>query len=96
MEPSLAAGDGVLLVPSRRPRPGDIVAFPDPREPARLLLKRVVRVDRRGGTVEVAGDNADASTDSREFGPIPRRDILGRAVYRYAPLPRAGPIRRGS
>ena len=95
MEPALAAGDQVLLVPSWWPRPGQVVAFSDPRLPSRLLLKRVVTVDRRRGRLVVAGDNPAASTDSRAFGPIARRDVVGRAVYRYAPPGRAGPIRRG-
>jgi type IV secretory pathway protease TraF len=43
------------------------------------------RVLRRG-EYWVEGDNADASTDSREFGPVARRDILGRAWVRYWPV----------
>lgn len=39
----------------------------------------------RGGEYWVAGDNEDASTDSREFGPVHRRDLLGRAWLRYWP-----------
>jgi signal peptidase I len=34
----------------------------------------------------VAGDNAEASTDSREFGPVGRSDLLGRAWVRYWPV----------
>jgi len=39
----------------------------------------------------VRGDNPDASTDSRVFGPVRRRAVIGRAVYRYWP-----PARRGT
>ena len=38
----------------------------------------------------VLGDNRARSTDSRAFGPLRRRDIVGRAWYRYAPRGRAG------
>ncbi|MBI5285519.1 MAG: S26 family signal peptidase [Chloroflexi bacterium] len=31
----------------------------------------------------VLGDNAAASRDSRQFGPVPRRSIIGRAWLRY-------------
>jgi signal peptidase I len=36
------------------------------------------------------GDNRSASRDSRHFGPVARRTIVGRAWYRYYPLERAG------
>jgi signal peptidase I len=38
------------------------------------------------------GDNGPSSKDSRTFGPIPLDRIYGRAVYRYLPLGRSGPI----
>lgn len=37
----------------------------------------------------VMGDNRSASLDSRSFGPIPRRDIIGRAAFRAWPVNRA-------
>ncbi len=46
----------------------------------------------------VLGDHRGASTDSRDFGPIPRSAIAGYAVLRYWPVARAGwmrpPLRR--
>ncbi|GIW82146.1 MAG: hypothetical protein KatS3mg105_3953 [Gemmatales bacterium] len=39
------------------------------------------------------GDNSPASSDSRKWGLVPRRLILGRALLVYWPLYRAGPIR---
>jgi type IV secretory pathway protease TraF len=65
-----------------------VVAVPDPRQPDRLLLKRVRSTSY--GLVDVRGDNEGASTDSRDFGLIPRSSVIGRAVYRYAPAGRAG------
>jgi nickel-type superoxide dismutase maturation protease len=89
MVPALLSGDHVLVVRTR-PRVGDVVALRDPREPERIVVKRVVSVDRRG--IEVAGDNPSASTDSRQFGVVPHRLFVGRVVYRYAPKERAGRI----
>ena len=55
------------------------------------LVKRVARVDRAAGTLEVVGDDPAASTDSREFGPVPLDSVVGRIVYRYGPAGRTGP-----
>jgi signal peptidase I len=84
MSPALDPGDR-LLVLRLRPRVGDVVAVA--RE-GRTIVKRVAAVD--GDVLTLLGDNAEASTDSRAFGPVPRSSVLGRAVYRYAPRPRAG------
>jgi nickel-type superoxide dismutase maturation protease len=92
MEPTLAPGDRLVVAPAPRLRPRDIVAVPDPRDPRRLLVKRVVSVDRHRRLVAVEGDNRDHSTDSRTFGPLPRAAVVGRVVYRYAPAARAGPV----
>ncbi len=92
MEPTLVPGDRLVVLTAPRLRPGDIVAVPDPRHPRRLLVKRVMSVDRRQRLVTVEGDNRDHSTDSRTFGPLPRSAVVGRVVYRYAPAARAGPV----
>jgi len=44
----------------------------------------------------VMGDNRPHSSDSREFGPIPRRLIIGHAVIRYWPINVIGFIPRVS
>jgi nickel-type superoxide dismutase maturation protease len=89
MVPSLVPGDKLLLAPLWRPlRAGEMVAFDDPDQPERLLVKRVGAVT--ADEVEVRGDNEGASRDSRTFGRVPLRTVRGRAVYRYAPAGRAG------
>jgi len=94
MEPTFRDGDWLLVRRLRRPpRPGEVVVAADPREPERLLVKRVRSVAPDGVTIQ--GDHADPaeSTDSRQFGPIPRSAIVGRPVLRYAPLDRIGRVR---
>jgi len=92
MVPALWPQDRVVVVAARRLRVGQLVALPDPRHPARILVKRVASIDVSGGTVTVLGDNGEASTDSRHFGPVRRDAVMGRVIYRYAPEERAGPI----
>ena len=55
----------------RRVRTGDVVVVRDPRDAQRWLLKRCVA--RVGTKLDLRGDNADASTDSRDFGLVPAR-----------------------
>jgi len=92
MRPTLEPGDRLLL--RRRNRrtsaflPGDLVALADPREPARIVVKRLVAVGPDG--LEVHGDNAGASTDSRSYGPVAAEAVRGRVVYRYHPASRRG------
>ena len=95
MLPTLSPGDWVLVdehaYDGRLPRRGDVVVAEDPREPARHLVKRVSFVDLHGA-VRLEGDNADESTDSREFGPIPAANVKGRVRWRYWPMTRTGAV----
>ena len=81
MAPGLLAGDWVVIRRTRRVRPGAVVAFRDPRDPQRVLLKRIQRAT--GGGWYVLGDNPRRSTDSRHFGPVPSSAVLGRVLFRY-------------
>lgn len=88
MLPAFEPGDRLLVVPALRVRPGQVVAVIDPREPGRLLVKRVHACS--AATVDVRGDNDAASTDSRSFGPVDRARVVGRVLYRYGPPERTG------
>ncbi len=97
MLPALLPGDRLCLNPLtyrfREPRAGDIVVVR--RHDFRQDVKRVAGVP--GDEVEaptgrrllgadewwLLGDNADASTDSRELGPVRRADIFGPVWFRY-------------
>jgi phage repressor protein C with HTH and peptisase S24 domain len=94
MEPTFSDGDWLLVrALARAPRAGELVVAADPREPERLLVKRVQSVLH--GRVTVRGDHPDPaeSTDSRDFGPLPSAAIVGRPFLRYAPLRRFGLVR---
>jgi len=74
MVPAYVPGERLTAVRRwRRVRPGDVVVVRDPREQERWLLKRCVA--REGGQLDLRGDNAPASTDSRDFGLVAGRDI---------------------
>jgi signal peptidase I len=58
----------------RRVHQGDVVVVRDPRNPSRWLLKRCVA--KVGTLLDLRGDNAQVSTDSRDFGLVPTRDVV--------------------
>ena len=58
----------------RRVHEGDVVVVRDPRNPSRWLLKRCVQ--RVGSLLDLRGDNAQASTDSRDFGLVPIHNVI--------------------
>lgn len=84
MRPTLRPGDRLFVVwwPPVAIRPGRLVAV---RRPDRVVVKRVAAVTKT--TVDVKGDNPAASTD---YASVPKRDVVGRVVYRYAPDGRVG------
>ena len=88
MAPALRPGDRLVVIRWPWIRPGQLVVVPDPRDPGRLLVKRVTGIG--ADSIDVAGDNPAASTDSRHFGVVADGLLVGRVLYRYAPLERAG------
>jgi signal peptidase I len=91
MEPAYRAGDRVLVnrwaYLGRSPTAGEVVVLRDPERTGHVLLKRIAPTPegRPPGPalVYVLGDNAEVSRDSRTFGLIDRRQILGRAWLVY-------------
>jgi signal peptidase I len=96
MAPTLLPGDWALAVATRSIRRGDVVVVEHPERMGYEMVKRVVggpgdRVgDRQLGDDEwwVEGDRADASTDSRGFGPLRRDGLKAKVLLVYAPRER--------
>lgn len=82
LQPAYRDGDFVLIskVPILfgGPRPGDTIVFH--RDPYGTLIKLVQRVDLARDEIFVIG-LAEESIDSRQFGPIHSKDILGKVIW---------------
>lgn len=100
MAPTLHDGDWLLVDPDaylrRAQRVGDLVVVPDPREPARLLVKRVTLVDPEG-YLALAGDHPAHRHRPDFVQPdqilVPPATVHGRPWLRYWPLRRVGRVR---
>lgn len=44
------------------------------------------------GEVMAFGDNREHSSDSRDWGPVPNRNIIGRVFFRYWPVDQVGAV----
>ena len=80
MLPTLVDGQEILIHPYRpsdhEVKVGDVVLIQHPIQSAVQMVKRISSIDDED-TFTVRGDNADESTDSRQFGRIRKRHILG-------------------
>lgn len=80
MEPFIKNGQTVLVssIPYffSKPKTGDIVAF---KKEQKVFIKRITKTD--GERYFVSGDNKKDSLDSRRFGWVSKRDIVGKVIY---------------
>ncbi len=85
MEPTLRAGDRLLVRYGASPQPGRLVVVRLPGRP--IAVKRAIRREAGGWWVE--GDNPMRGVDSRTVGVIADSDVVARVVCRVWP-----PVRR--
>ena len=82
MEPLLKADDKVLAsyIPYffSNPKIGDLIALISPTT-QKTLIKRIKEVEN--DSYFITGDNANDSHDSRSFGWIRKKDIIGKVIY---------------
>jgi len=83
-------GDAVEVRGGELLRNGTAVAEPWRQEPIDYSFGPLTVPE---GNVLVLGDNHNASLDSHIWGPLPRQEVIGTAVFRYWPLNRFGVIR---
>jgi len=81
LSPIIEEGDFVLVlkIPFFFLHRGDIIVFR--HNTYGLMIKMVEAVSRDEGTVFVIGTHP-FSTDSRSFGPVPKRNIIGKVILR--------------
>ena len=88
MRPTFEPGDWLVATRRGRVRVGSIVVIEHPGRPGFELVKRVAHArdgasEPAPGELWVVGDDPDASTDSRAFGPIRRDAVRGVVRFRY-------------
>ena len=80
MSPTLKSGERILVDPKAAIHPGDIVLAEHPFKSLRMI-KRLLSIES-DGRIFLAGDNPDASSDSKVFGAIQRKHLVGKVVSR--------------
>lgn len=81
MLPTLKAGDRVLVNTRAPLNPGDIVLAKHPFKSSLQIIKRLLSIDP-AGRMFLSGDNASASSDSRIFGAVTQKHLIGKVVSR--------------
>lgn len=80
MEPTLKHNQTVIVssIPYffSKPKIGDIVIL----QHERYIIKRISKIKQE--KIFVEGDNAKESTDSRNFGWIDKKEILGKVILK--------------
>lgn len=76
MLPHLVPGKIVLAWGFGRPKIGDVVIL---THDGLEKVKRIAHIE--GERLYVIGDNAEASTDSRQFGPVDRTAVLAKVIW---------------
>ncbi len=85
MMPSIHPGEIVIFKPTNKNknplliRNGSVIVLQHPLLSNKVIIKRVYKVTSTG--LEVRGDNAQSSTDSRQFGLVNTRQVLGVVEY---------------
>ncbi|MEM7345849.1 MAG: nickel-type superoxide dismutase maturation protease [Chloroflexota bacterium] len=86
MLPHLQPGDEVLFNPRayhhHSPQVGDLVIAQHPYQPDLRLVKRITDILDNGHYV-IKGDNPTESTDSRTFGTVTAKHLLGQVTSRF-------------
>ena len=95
MSPDIKKGDFVLL--ARIPflcdsiKAGDVIVFHQPYYGT--LIKKISHISSGGEAYFVTGSHP-LSIDSHQFGPIQRRDILGKVIWHIHQPHRSTPVNK--
>lgn len=86
MEPAIGTGDVVVVrkIAPLDARPGDVVTFRSPEDPAKIITHRVVRMKASGGSVGFV-TKGDANTGTEPW-TVPETGTIGKVEYRIPKL----------
>ncbi|MCK6462396.1 MAG: signal peptidase I [Candidatus Pacebacteria bacterium] len=87
----------------RDPKKNEVIVFRYPNDPSKFFIKRIAALPNETATMIdgkeiqikdkeyfVTGDNSDKSSDSRYWGPVAEKFIIGRSFVRLWPLNKIG------
>jgi len=81
MAPTFSPGDWLVVFWGGAFKRGQVVLVERDDLPGVFLLKRVI--GPLEGKIWVEGDNKEASTDSRQWGPISQDEIVATVLFRF-------------
>ncbi len=89
MAPTLLDGQEILVdlraYNSVAPKVGDVVLVRHPFHKERTMVKRITKIwkNQTEKRFHIEGDNKKQSTDSRSFGSVTHRKLLGKVTSRF-------------
>ena len=78
MSPFLNPGDLVIIWRTKNIKKNDVVVFEINQD---YYIKRISKIEDSKYFLE--GDNKKESTDSRKFGWVDKKNIVGKVVYKF-------------
>jgi nickel-type superoxide dismutase maturation protease len=82
MLPTLKHGEEVLVQPTETLQIGDVVVAKHPIKQSVIIIKRISEINEKG--LYLLGDNPIESTDSRSFGEVLQKNVLGKVVCKLS------------